>query len=180
MADNGQDELSIIELDENLADVEKPPEVPPGVYLGEVQDVQIPTSKQGNRYFSIRFVIAPEELPADVREFYEEGAILFWNRQIVPGAGDARAKFNLRRLVEALGLDTRTTSIDPNEWMGRTARLRVRLGSEYQGERRAEIASVELAEDEAPRRSAQATPSEEEVTTHVPEGTRPARRAPRR
>ena len=174
---NGKsEELSIIELDENLADVERPPDVPPGLYTGEVQDVQILTSAKGNRYFAVRFVIPPDELPVDVREHYEDGAVMFWNRQIVPAANDARAKFNLRRLIEALGLDTRTSTIDPNEWMGRNARLRVRIGAEYQGERRSEIASVEPAEDEA--RSAP-TPVAE-TTTHVPEGNRPTRRVPRR
>lgn len=179
--ENGRnEELSIIELDENLADVEKPPEVPPGLYAGEVQDVQILTSAKGNKYFAVRFVIPPDELPVDVREHYEDGAVIFWNRQIVPGPGDARAKFNLKRLIEALGLDTRTSTIDPNEWMGRSARLRVRIGAEYQGERRAEIASVEPAEDEAPARATPQAPQAEEVTSHVPEGARPARRVPRR
>lgn len=177
MAENGLNELSIVELEENLADVERPPDVPPGVYTGEVQDVQVLVSAKGNKYFAIRFVIPPDELPADIREHYEDGAVLYWNRQIVPGAGDARAKYNLRRLVEALGLDTRTTTIDPNEWMGRNARLRVRIGAEYQGERRSEIASVEPAED-APSRGASAP--QEELPAPVPEANRPVRRQPRR
>jgi hypothetical protein len=142
-------DLGVIELDQNLADVEKPPELPAGFYVGEIQDVQKATSDKGNDYFKIKFVIPPEEIPADIQGDFEDGAILFWNRQIVPTAKDRRALFNLKKFVESLGLDTGTTSIDPNEWMGCQARLRVRLGT-YNGERRAEIQAVEPLEAQAP------------------------------
>ncbi len=142
--------LSIIELDENLADVEKPKEIPAGLYTAEVQDVQIQTSQKGNRYFAIKFVIPPEELAADLREQYEDGAVLYWNRQVVPSKGDARAKFNMRKLIEALGLDSNTSSIDPNEWMGQKAKLRIRHRP-WEGENRAEIQAVESAERAAPK-----------------------------
>lgn len=138
--------MGIIELDENLADVEKPKEIPPGKYVGEVQDVQEQTSAKGNTYFAIQFRVPPDELPADVADQYEDGAVLFWNRIIKPrGRGDRRALFNLRRFIEALGLDPNTTTIDPNDWMGRPARLIVGTGK-YLGEERAEIKAVEAAE----------------------------------
>ena len=141
--------MGIIELDENLADVEKPKEIPPGKYVGEVQDVQEKASAAGNTYFAVQFRVPPDELPADVAEQYEDGAVLFWNRIIKPrGRSDRRALFNLRRFIEALGLDPNTTTIDPNDWMGRQARLMVRMGR-YNGEERAEIASVEPAEVKA-------------------------------
>ena len=138
--------MGIIELDENLADVEKPKEIPPGKYVGEVQDVQEATSGKGNTYFAIQFRVPPDELPADVAEQYEEGAVLFWNRIIKPrGRADRRALFNLRKFIEALGLDPNTTTIDPNDWMGRQARLIVQTGR-YNGEERAEVRAVEAAE----------------------------------
>src|SRR4029077_18585734 len=152
--------MGLIELDENLADVEKPKEIPPGKYVGEVQDVQEKASAAGNTYFAVQFRVAPDELPADVAEQYEDGAVLFWNRIIKPrGRSDRRALFNLRRFIEALGLDPNTTTIDPNDWMGRQARLMVRMGK-YQGEERAEIASVEAGEVKAPPRgNAKAKPA---------------------
>jgi hypothetical protein len=138
--------MGIIELDENLADVEKPKDVPPGKYTGEVQDVQEATSGKGNTYYGVQFRIPPDELPVDIADQYEEGAVLYYNRIIKPrGRSDRRALFNLRKFVEALGLDPNTTTIDPNDWMGRQARLMVRTGK-YQGEERAEIAGVEPAE----------------------------------
>jgi hypothetical protein len=156
MADD--EPMGIIELDSSLADVEKPREVPPGKYVGEVQDVQENTSQKGNTYFAIQFRVAPDQLPKDVAEEYEDGAVFFWNRILKPkGRGDRRALFNLKKFIEALGLNPNTTTIDPNEWMGRPAKLHVVMGR-YQGEERAEIRSVEAAEvPPAPARRAPAT-----------------------
>lgn len=146
--------MEILELEESLSDVEKPKEIPAGTYLGEIQSVEKATSGKGNSYYAIQFRIPPDELAADIAEQYEEGAVLFWNRVMVPkGRTDRRGLFNLRKFVEALGLDSNTTTIDPNDWMGRQARLVVKSGS-YAGESRAEIRAVEAAEPKAaPARS---------------------------
>lgn len=139
--------MEILELEESLADVEKPKELPPGKYVGEVQSVELATSGKGNSYYAIQFRVPPDELPADIAEQYEDGAVLFWNRVMKPkGRSDARGLFNLKKFIQALGLDTNITTIDPNEWMGRSARLVVRNGR-YQGEERAEISALEVAEE---------------------------------
>lgn len=138
--------VGLIELEESLADAEKPKEIPAGKYIAEIQDVQNATSGKGNSYFAIQFRIPPDELPADIAEQYEDGALLFWNRVMIPkGRTDRRGLFNLKKFVEALGLDSNTTTIDPNDWMGRPARLVVKSGK-YLGEERAEISAVEAAE----------------------------------
>lgn len=143
--DGADDVLSVIELDENLDEAEKPEELAAGTYVGEVQDVQIQTSSKGNRYFAVKFVIPEEEIPSDIREGFPDGAVLYWNRQVVPKQGDRRALWNLRRFMEALGLPTNKNSIDPNEWMGCRAKLRVKMGK-WEGQDRAEIGAVESAE----------------------------------
>jgi hypothetical protein len=145
MAEAENIELGMIELEDNLSQVEKPPELPPGKYVGEVQEVSIQTSGKGNQYFSIKFVIPSDEIPADIAEHYDDGAVLYWNRNIVPNGKDRRALFNLRKLIEALGLNSNTTSIDPNEWMGCKARLTVVHGK-WQGETRAELKALDPAE----------------------------------
>jgi len=174
-----EESLDVIELEESLADVEKPAELPPGLYVGEVQDVQVATSAKGNAYYAVRFMVPPDEIPADIQSDFEDGAALFWNRQIRPRDGkDRRALFNLRKFVEALGLDANTTSIDPNDWMGCRARLRVRHTinpRDPSSGKRAEIASVEPLEDAAPVRGRAPEPeAEEEVETQV-RGRRGAR-----
>lgn len=150
------EELGIIELESSLSDVEKPLELPAGLYEGEIQDVQIATSTKGNRYFAVQFVIAPDQIGADVADQFEDGAKLYWNRVVVPSGKDRRALFNLRKFVEAIGIDSNTAQVDPNEWMGRKARLKV-AHSTYQGETRAEIKSVESAEGRAPTKTAAAS-----------------------
>lgn len=148
MADAGEP-LSIMEFDTNLAEVEKPPELPAGAYTGECQEVTIQTSGKGNQYFAIKFVVPPSEIPPDIAEHYDEGAVLFWNRQVVPTGKDRRALFNLRKLHEAMGLDTNASSVDPNDWMGCKVKLRVQQ-TKYQGEMRAEVKSLEPAEATKP------------------------------
>lgn len=148
--------LGLIELDTNLADVEKPPELPPGNYTGEIQDVQKATSGKGNEYFQVKFVVPPSEIPAELQDDFEDGAVLYWNRQVVPKKGDRRALFNLKKFITAIGLDENTTTIDPNSFMGCSARLKI-VHETYQGETRAAIKSIESAE--APKTKPQAAPA---------------------
>lgn len=148
--------MGIIELEDNLSEVERPPELPPGKYVGEIQDVSIATSGKGNQYFAIKFVIPTEDLPPDLVEHYEDGAILYWNRQFVPNGKDRRALFNLRTFIESIGLSSNTTSIDPNEWMGCKAQLHVVHGK-FNDVVRAEIKALEPAESAAPKASGSRT-----------------------
>lgn len=149
MADEGEP-LGIIELGTNLDEVEKPEELPPGGYVGEVQGVESKVSEKGNTYFAIKFRIGPDQIPADVADSFEDGAIMFYNRIIVPKEGDRRAQYNLKRFITALGLNTNTSQVDPNDWMGQEARLNI-VHEKYQGETRAQIKSVESAEKAAPK-----------------------------
>lgn len=137
--------LGIIELETNLSDVEKPLPLPAGLYTAEIQDVQIQTSQKGNQYFAIKFVIPTEEISADLAEQFEDGAALYYNRVVVPNGKDRRALFNLRKFIEAIGLDSNITQVNPNEWMGCRARLKV-VTSKWEGEERAEIKAIESAE----------------------------------
>lgn len=139
--------LDILELETNLADVEKPPELKPGIYSAEVQEVQDATSQKGNAYFAIRFVVPPDQIPADQAEFFEDGAVFFYNRLIRPRSkSDGRALYSLRKFIEALGIDPKGTSFDPNDWMGRTCRIRVGMGKDLDGNDRAEVKGVEAGE----------------------------------
>jgi len=133
--------LGLIELDQNLGDVEKPPLLPAGKYKGEVTDVQQEVSGKGNNYYAIAVKIPPSEIPAHLQDDFEEGATLFWNRQLVPTGKDRRALYNLRKMVEAFGLSSNVTAIDPNEWMGCEVGIVVKH-SRYQGEDRAELGSI--------------------------------------
>src|SRR5258706_15018348 len=160
MAEDEREDLDIITLEEQLSDAEKPPELPAGLYEGELQDGQMASPQKGNKYFAIKFVIPQEQVPVDMQDQFEDGCALYWNRQVVPSTKDRRALFNLKKFVEAIGLDSETTTINPSDWMGQTARLRVRRRG-FQGEMRAEIQAVEAMEGAAP--AWQGEPEEEEA-----------------
>jgi hypothetical protein len=156
------EDLGVLELEDNLHDVEKPAEVPAGVYTAEVQDVQKQTSAgKGNQYYAIKLVIPEGELPADIRDDFPDGAVLYWNRQLVPKKGDRRSLFNLRKLIEAFGLDSNTNTIDPNDWMGCRCRVKIRHRP-WEGEMRAEIGSIEAAEVESRKVKGKAKAVEED------------------
>jgi hypothetical protein len=178
------DELDVIELEETLGEVEKPPELPAGNYTGEIVDVQVQNSQKGNQYYAVKFQIPPDDIPADMRDDFEEGCTLYWNRQIKPSKGDRRALFNLRKFVEAIGLDSNTTTIDPNDWMGCTARLKVKHSKNpNSGEWNAQVQSVEPADDPEPAqtsrgrgRQAEPEPEPEPEATTTTRAPRRARR----
>jgi hypothetical protein len=149
MADH--EELGIISLDVTLSDVERPPEIPVGRYVGDIQSVEQKTSGAGNEYFAIRILVPNENIPAEVAEHYEDGALFFYNRLLVPKANDRRSLWNLRQFVEKIGLDSNTNEINPNEWMNQTVGLVVGMEKNQDGELRSAVKSLFAAED-APAR----------------------------
>lgn len=145
------EDLDIISLDMNLSDVERPPEVPVGRYVGEIQSIEVKTSGQGNDYFAMRVLIPAESIPAEIAEHYEDGALFFYNRLLVPKGNDRRSLWNLRQFVEKLGLDSNTNEINPNDWMNCNLGLVIGAEKNLEGEIRSAIKSVYAAED-APAR----------------------------
>lgn len=166
------EELGIISLDMNLADVERPPEIPVGRYIGEIQSVEQKTSGAGNEYFAIRILVPNEHIPAEVAEHYEDGALFFYNRLLVPKGGDRRSLWNLRQFVEKIGLDSNTNEINPNEWMNQSVGLVVGMEKNLEGELRSAVKSL-FAAEEAPAR-------DEEVSEDKPEPKVAASRGRRR
>jgi hypothetical protein len=145
------EELDIITLDVNLADIERPPELPVGRYVGEIQSVEVKTSAAGNEYFAMRILIPADNIPAEVSEHYEDGALFFWNRMLVPKGNDRRSMWNLREFVEKIGLNLNTNEINPNEWMNQSVGLVIGMEKNLDGELRSVIKSLFAAED-APSR----------------------------
>jgi hypothetical protein len=147
----------------NLADVERPPEIPVGKYVGEIQSIEMKTSGQGNEYFAIRILVPAENIPAEVAEHYEDGAIFFYNRLLVPKGNDRRSLWNLRQFIEKIGLDSNTNEINPNEWMNQNVGIVVGMEKNLEGELRASVRSLFAAED-APAREETDEVEEDEVT----------------
>lgn len=167
------EELGIISLEQNLSDIERPPEIPVGRYVGEIQSIEVKTSGQGNDYFAMQILIPAENIPAEVAEHYEDGAKFFYNRLLVPKNNDRRSLWNLRQFVEKLGLDSNTTEIDPNEWMNQNIGLVIASEKNLEGELRSTVRSLFAAEEAPAREEVEEEEEQEEEQT----ARRPARRA---
>jgi hypothetical protein len=162
------DELGIIQLDTNLSDVERPPEIPVGRYVGEIQSVEVKTSpNSGNDYFAIRIFIPGDNIPAEVAEHYEDGALFFWNRMLVPKGNDRRSLWNLRQFIEKIGLNANTNEINPNEWMNQSVGVVIGMSKNLEGELRSEVKSLFAAEDAPARHEAEEVEVEEVKPTPI-------------
>jgi hypothetical protein len=170
------DEVGIIQLDTNLSDVERPPELPVGRYVGEIQSVEVKTSAAGNEYFALRILIPGDNIPAEVSEHYEDGAIFFWNRMLVPKGNDRRSLWNLRQFIEKIGLNANTNEVNPNEWMNQSVGVVIGMSKNLEGELRAEVKSLFAAEDAPARHEAEEIEVEEvkatPTATTTPRGRR--------
>lgn len=140
------DVLDVIELGGVLEDVIPPPLIPKGQYPAEIQEVEIRTSDKGNSYYAIVFNVARVSLPPDFdpeEEDYADGVNVYYQRLMVPEAGDKRTLNRIKKFYHALGLDTNITAVDPNTWMGRRAKLVIDHRN-FQGEPQVEIKSIEV------------------------------------
>jgi len=154
------EDLGIISLDVNLADVERPPEIPVGRYVAEIQSIETKTAANtGNEYFAMQFLIPADQIPAEIAEHYEDGAKMFYNRLLVPKGNDRRALWNLRQFIEKLGLDSNTNEVNPNDWMNQNIGIVIGMEKNLEGEMRSVVMSLYSAED-APS-SAEHEPEEE-------------------
>lgn len=142
-----QDEtLDVLELDQNIDDYPEPELLPQGWYRAELQSVEARTNQAGTgRYYACKFVISPTNFPAgyDV-DNWPDGLTLYYNLLRVPSSGDRRSVSNIRKFMEKLGLAVDTNRIDPNEWIGRDAKLKVEHGT-WEGNKREQIARNGIA-----------------------------------
>lgn len=143
-ADAGEasNEIGIIELEGNLDETEEPQLLPPKWYVAQVTNVSAPTSKKGNRYFSVELTIFPDQYPPDYDvDNAPDGKKFYYNRLSMPGR-DRRSRWNMREFLRKLGLPTNTTQINPDDWMGAKVKAKV-THSTYQGEKRDEVRELE-------------------------------------
>jgi hypothetical protein len=137
-AESGSD---IIELSQDIADTPEPVLMPPGWYLAQIESVEIRPNQAGTgRYYSTVFRVPTEKFPADYEvDNYPDGLPLYYNLVRVPRDGDRKSISNLRKFLEQIGMPTNISTIDPNEWIGRTAKVKV-VHHTYQGQTREQIA----------------------------------------
>ncbi len=137
---------SIVELDQNLDAYDDFELLPKGNYKGTCTLAEKRVSDNGNEYYYTNWVIAPEDYPDDYdAENAPEGTTLIYSRVQVAKSNDRRSITAVKRLMRAMGLELKTKVIDPDLWVGRSARL-VISHETYNGERNARIQRIESLE----------------------------------
>ena len=113
---------SVIEFDEDLNNVEAPKPLPAGQYAATILSVEPMMSKNGeHKMAKVTWSIPAEEYPADYVDGNPAGTQL---TQYLMLDNTARAKFALKRFVQAIGAPLSNT-VDLTTWLGLAARVEV-------------------------------------------------------
>lgn len=140
---NMADQVTIIDLDLNLDEMEDYEILPDGAYPAECTQAEVRTSDKGNSYFYTMWKIDPANYPIDYdKANAPNGSVMNYSRVQVPTPGDRRSITNVKKLMSAMGLSLKTSSIDCSQWVGKQAMINV--GHEdYNGETRNSIKTIE-------------------------------------
>lgn len=113
---------SVIEFDEDLNNVEAPKPLPAGQYAATILSAEPVMSKNGeHKMAKVTWSIPAEEYPADYVDGNPAGTQL---TQYLMLDNTARAKFALKRFVQAIGAPLSNT-VDLTTWLGLAARVEV-------------------------------------------------------
>ncbi len=120
---------SIIEFDEDLANVEAPKPLPAGVYDGVIQTAEIVKSKDGEKdMLKLGINISADQYPADYTDGNPNGTTLYYNMFI---DNSPRNKFLMKQFILAIGAPL-SNRIDTTTLIGLPGRFEV-TNSNYQG-----------------------------------------------
>lgn len=134
---------TIVELDMNLEDMEDFELLPDGNYPAVITLAEMRTSPKGNDYYYVTFKIDADDYPADYAvENAPEGINLTYARVQKPTPTNRRSITAVKKFMAALGLSLKTSTINPGDWEGKKASLKVGH-QEYNGEPVNNIVAVE-------------------------------------
>lgn len=139
MSDND----TILELDMNLADYDDFEPLPNGAYPAQILEAEMRTSDKGNDYYYVIFLIHPDDYPADYAvENNPEGTRLVHARVQKPDPKNRRSITAVKNFMRAIGLDLKTSTIDPSTWVTKKAKLVIKR-DEFNGSPTNSIVSIE-------------------------------------
>ena len=132
--------MSLIEYATELDEQEEPQPLPANTYPATCEVSEERENKAGTgKYLALGWRISADNYPADFVDGNPDGILLFYNR--VRTSSDPQARWDMKQLRKALGLSTRTKTIDPYEFIGITANIVTTVG-EWEGKKRAEISRI--------------------------------------
>jgi hypothetical protein len=123
MADEYNEEESIIEYSEDVTDAEPPVPLPASEYDGEIASAFVKLSQKGTRYVAVQVRIDPKDYPADYDADAEPDGIML--NGFVGAEDNPKARYRMRKHCETIGVTTPTRSLDTSDWVGQTVRVEV-------------------------------------------------------
>lgn len=133
--------MGLLQFSQNIADQEAPPPLPAGEYPATCVGATEKESKSsGNPRLELVLKIARDDFPADFDpgEGVDDVTLTVNNLVVRDIPAD---RFRLKKYCLAFGVPM-SSSIDPNDFVSRPCRVKVRLGKDLEGNPRPEIESV--------------------------------------
>jgi hypothetical protein len=132
--------MGLLEFSSNIADAEAPPQLPAGEYKCVcTAAVDKKAASSGNPMLTLTLQIPSSEFPADFDGGEGVDALTFTSNIV---SRDIPAdRWRMKNTCKAFGVPM-SSSIDPNDFVGREARARVRMGTDLEKNPRAEVGSV--------------------------------------
>lgn len=132
--------MGLLTFSANIADAEAPPQLPPGEYKAICTAAQDKlAASSGNPMLTLTLQVPRTEFPADFDPGDGVDELTFTLNVV---ARDIPAdRWRMKKVCQAFGVAA-SNSIDPNEFVGREARARVRTGTDLEKNPRAEVSQV--------------------------------------
>lgn len=129
---------SVIEFEEDLANVEAPKPLPAGLYDATIQTAEPQMSKDGTKLMAkVTYSISADQYPVDYTDGNPNGTTL---TQYIMLTKDARSKYLLKQFIMGIGAPL-SNSVDLNTWVGLSCKIRVE-NEMYEGNETARVKGV--------------------------------------
>jgi len=133
-----EENQTMIEFSEDIAQAEAPIPLPAGEYMGTITGAEIAEGTYG-KYAKVTIFIAPEQYPIDYDASESPDCVtLFMNR---PSLEDnTKSRFQLRQFCEAIGAPM-TTHMDLNDWINLEVKIETAINT-WEGIDNAQVKKV--------------------------------------
>jgi len=132
--------MGLLNFSANIADAEAPPQLPAGEYKAVCTAAQDKTAaSSGNPMLTLTLQVPRTEFPADFDPGDGVDDLTFTMNVV---SRDIPAdRWRMKNVCKAFGVPM-SSSIDPNDFVGREARARIRMGQDLEKNPRAEVGQV--------------------------------------
>lgn len=134
--DMTDDDESILSLDEDFSDAERPELLPVGTYVGDIEKAVKKVSQRGSEYIALTIRIPPDQYPATFNaDENPDGVLVYYNRlqtRDENGNFTSKAKYRLRQFCEAIDAPM-GKRLNIGEWVGKQIKCKIVHGKDDDG-----------------------------------------------